>query len=85
MQSTPYVTYDAVFVILRCDPPTTREGTPGTGVGVVKVLWSQSAAEAEVTRLNQPHRDQHAVYVWKVGRLERRREPAGSTDALPVT
>ncbi len=50
---------------------------------MLKVLWSQAAAEAEVTRLNQPHRDQHAVYVWKAARLERRREPVGSAEALP--
>ena len=83
MLATPYVTYDQVFVILRLEPPTTREGTPGSGVGVLKVLWSEAAAEAEVARLNQPHRDQHAVYVWKAARLERRREPVGSAEALP--
>ena len=85
MLTTPYVTYDQVFVILRLAPPTTREGTPGSGVGVLKVLWSEAAAEAEVARLNQPHRDQHAVYVWKAARLERRREPVGSAEALRVS
>ena len=85
MLTTPYVTYDQVFVILRLEPPTTREGTPGNGVGVLKVLWSEAAAEAEVARLNQPHRDQHAVYVWKAARLERRREPVGSAEALRVS
>ncbi len=85
MLTTPYVTYDQVFVILRLEPPTTREGAPGSGVGVLKVLWSEAAAEAEVARLNQPHRDQHAVYVWKAARLERRREPVSSAEALRVS
>lgn len=78
MNATPYLQYDQVFVILRVDPTATREGTPESGVGVLKALWSQAAAEAEVTRLNQPHRESHAVYFWKAARLERRREQVGS-------
>ena len=77
MSTTTFLQYDQVFVILRLDPPTTRESTPGSGVGVLKVLWSEAAAEAEVTRLNQPHRDQHAVYVWKAARLAQRGALAG--------
>ncbi len=82
MTTTAYSQYDQVFVILRLDPPIARQGTRGSGVGVLKVLWSQAAAEAEVIRLNQPHRDQHAVYVWKAARLERRPEPVSSAEAL---
>jgi len=72
MTTTPYLHYDQVFVILRLDPTAGRDGATEAGVGVLKALWSQEAAEAEVARLNQPHRDQHAVYFWKAARLERR-------------
>ncbi len=77
MTTTTFLQSDQVFVILRLNPPTTRESTPGSRVGVLKVLWSEAAAEAEVARLNQPHRDQHAVYIWKAARLERRGAQAG--------
>jgi hypothetical protein len=72
MTTTPYLHYDQVFVILRMDPTASREGALESGVGLLKALWSQAAAEEEVARLNQPHRDQHAVYFWKAARLERR-------------
>jgi hypothetical protein len=75
--TTPYLQYDQVFVILRVDPTAGRDGAPESGVGVLKALWSQGAAEAEVARLNQPHRDQRAVYFWKAARLERRVAQAG--------
>ena len=78
MTTTPYLNYDQVFVILRLDPTTGREGE--AGIGALKALWSQAAAEAEVARLNQPHRDQHAVYFWKAARLERRVVLAGAAD-----
>jgi hypothetical protein len=71
MTTLPYLQYDQVFVILRLDPTASRERAPERGVGLLKALWSQAAAEAEVARLNQPHRDQHAVYCWKAARLAR--------------
>ena len=77
MTSTPFLHYDQVFVILRADPATNREAAPEAGVAVLKALWSQAAAEAEVARLNQPRREQHEVYFWKAARLERRAVPAG--------
>ena len=77
MTTIPYLQYDQVFVILRVGPTAGREGAPESGVGVLKALWSQAEAEAEVARLNQPHRDQHAVYFWKAARLERRVARAG--------
>lgn len=77
MTTTPFLEYDQVFVILRLDATASREGGPETGIGVLKALWSQAAAEEEVARLNQPHRDQHAVYFWKAARLQRRAVPAG--------
>ena len=72
MTTTPYLTYDQVFVILRQDPPEGREGHGESRVHVLKALWSQAAAEQEVARLNEPHRDQGSVYSWKAARLERR-------------
>ena len=72
MTTSPYLEYDQVFVILRVDPTAGREGAPETGVGVLKALWSQAAADAEVARLNQPHREQRTVYFWKAARLARR-------------
>jgi hypothetical protein len=77
MTTVPYLHYDQVYVILRVDPAASQEGAPETGIGVLKAFWSQAAAEIEVARLNQPHRDQHAVYFWKAARLERRAVPAG--------
>jgi hypothetical protein len=77
MTTLPYLHDDQVFVILRLDPTASRQGGPEAGVGVLKALWSQAAAEAEVARLNQPHRDQHALYCWKAARLARRGAQAG--------
>jgi hypothetical protein len=78
MTTTPYLQYDQVFVILRVDPTAGRDGAPESSVGVLKAFWTQAAAETEVARLNQPHRDQHAVYFWKAARLERRVAQAGA-------
>lgn len=77
MTTTPFLRYDQVFVILRVDPTTGRDAAPESSVAVLKALWSQAAAEAEVTRLNQPRREQHGVYFWKAARLERCVVPAG--------
>ena len=78
MTSVPYLSYDQVFVILRVDPPDGREGGGDSGVHLLKALWSQAAAEDEVVRLNEPHRDQGAAYSWKAARLARRPAGAGS-------
>jgi hypothetical protein len=75
--TTPYPHYDQVFVILRLRPPSSREGAPESGIGVLKVLWSEAAAEAEVARLNQGAHAREMTYCWKAARLERRLLQAG--------
>lgn len=76
--TTSFLQYDQVFVILRFDPTASGEGAPETGVGVLKALWSQAAAEAEVARLNQSTHELETRYFWKAARLERRRVEAGT-------
>ena len=79
MSSNPAVTYEQVFVILRVDTTTSRVGAPETAVAVLKALWSEAAAEAEVARLNQPSREPGYAYFWKSARVERRLAPIGAS------
>ncbi len=72
MTVNPSVTYEQVFVILRVDTTASRVGAPETAVSVLKALWSEAAAEAEVARLNQPSREPGYAYFWKSARVERR-------------
>ncbi|MGH2583484.1 MAG: hypothetical protein ACRDJE_01065 [Dehalococcoidia bacterium] len=51
MTASPYLYYDQVFVILRVDTSADQERAPGAGVALLKALWSEAAAEAEVERL----------------------------------
>ncbi len=64
-------TYDRVFVILRTDTSANQSKAPETAVTVLKALWSEAAAEAEVARLNQSAHEHGSVYFWKATRLER--------------
>ena len=72
MTVNPAVTYEQVFVILRVDTTASRVGAPAPAVSVLKALWSEAAAEAEVARLNQPSREPGYAYFWKSARVERR-------------
>jgi hypothetical protein len=71
-------TYDRVFVILRVDASPRGEGSPETAVAVLKALWSEADAEAEVERLNRGSHERGSVYCWKAARLERRSAPIGA-------
>ena len=80
--TTASVTYDRVFVILRVD--TSRSSAsparaPESTVTVLKALWTEAAAEAEVARLNQLNREHGNVYFWKATRLEQ--QLAGASTA----
>jgi hypothetical protein len=70
--------YDRVFVILRVDTPSLRERGPETAVAVLKALWSEADAEAEVERLNRGNREHGSLYCWKAARLERRSAAMGA-------
>ena len=70
--SNPAMTYEQVFVILRVDTTTSRVSAPETAVAVLKALWSEAAAEAEVARLNQSNQERGYAYFWKSARVERR-------------
>ena len=76
MAADPYQAYDRVFVIIRLEAAPTQQPATTASVIVLKALWSEAAAEAEVQRLNQGAQD-GAQYVWKAARLERRQpQPA---------
>ena len=72
MTTNPYRQSDQVFVIVRVDTSASRESAPETSVALLKALWSEAAAEAEVVRLNQLNREPGKVCFWKAARLERR-------------
>jgi hypothetical protein len=72
MTASPYLRYDQVFVILRVNTSADQTSAPEAGVALLKALWSEAAAEAEVERLNQSNRERENVYFWKATRLERR-------------
>ena len=78
MTVDPFVTYEQVFVILRVDTTASRVGALETAVSVLKALWSEAAAEAEVARLNQPNREPGYTYFWKSARVERRLAPTSA-------
>jgi hypothetical protein len=79
MTTDSAVHYDRVFVIMRVDASPRREQAPETAVALLKALWSETAAEAEVVRLNQPNRERGTLYFWKATRLERRLAPTGTS------
>lgn len=78
MTADGYSHHDRVFVILRIDTASIRERAPETAVALLKALWSQAAAEAEVVRLNQLNREHGNVYCWKAARLEQRLAQVGT-------
>ena len=76
--TTASVTYDRVFVILRVDPSAGEARAPESTVTLLKAVWNEAAAEAEVARLNQLNREHGSVYCWKATRLERWLAEAGA-------
>ena len=75
MSATPYSQSDQVFVVMRGDPASDHAQTVEASVVLLKALWSQAAAEAEVARLNQTRNEHGQVYFWKAARLERHAVP----------
>jgi len=53
---------------VRIDAPI-NQSEPMNKITVVKVLTSQEAAEAEVSRLNQVNADKSCTYYWCTSRL----------------
>jgi hypothetical protein len=58
---------EAVFAVLRFDPPWVEDAEQG--VTVVKVMRSQAEAEAETARLNDLNGDKGCRYVLQATRL----------------
>jgi hypothetical protein len=67
-----------VFVILRVDTSPMGRSAPESAVALLKALWSEADAEAEVERLNRGQHERGSVYCWKAARLERRAAPVGA-------
>ncbi len=65
---SPHSKYQHVYPIVRIDTPL-DQGDPESKISVVKVLTSQVAAEAEVSRLNQINADKSCTYFYCTSRL----------------
>jgi len=64
----PHSKYSHVYPIVRIDKPFDPV-CPTNTVTVVKVLTSQTAAETEVSRLNQINTDKSCTYFCCISRL----------------
>ena len=64
----PHSRYPQVYPIVRIDTPIDQTD-PTSRITVVKVLTSQVAAEAEVSRLNQINADKSCIYFYCTSRL----------------
>jgi hypothetical protein len=64
----PHSKYPHVYPIVRIDTPI-GESDPTNKITVVKVLTSQGAADAEVSRLNQINTGKSCKYFWCTSRL----------------
>ena len=64
----PHFKYPHVYPIVRIDTPI-DQSRPTNAITVVKVLTSQVAAEAEVSRLNQVNAGKRCTYFWCTSRL----------------
>lgn len=76
MQQVPYQPhskYPHVYPVVRIDTPI-DPANPTQQVTVVKVLTSQSDAEAEVARLGQVNADKNCLYFFCTSRLIERGE-----------
>jgi hypothetical protein len=65
---TPHSKYPHVYPIVRIDTPIDQTD-PTQRITVVKVLTSQSGAEAEVSRLSQVNADKSCLYFYCASRL----------------
>jgi len=64
----PHSKYQHVYPIVRIDTPL-QQSAPEDKITVVKVLTSQGAAEAEVSRLNQINVEKSCTYFYCTSRL----------------
>jgi hypothetical protein len=65
---TPHSKYPHVYPIVRVDTPI-DQSDPTQKITVVKVLISQSEAEAEVSRLSQVNANKSCLYFYCTSRL----------------
>jgi len=65
---TPHSKYPHVYPIVRVETPI-DQSDPTQKITVVKVLTSQSDAEAEVSRLSQVNADKSCLYFYCTSRL----------------
>jgi hypothetical protein len=65
---TPHSKHPHVYPIVRIDTPIDQTD-PTKAITVVKVLTSQSDAEAEVSRLSQVNADKSCRYFYCTSRL----------------
>jgi hypothetical protein len=65
---SPHSKYPHAYPIVRIDTPL-GQSDPQNEITVVKVLTSQVAAEAEVSRLNQINADKSCTYFYCTSRL----------------
>jgi len=64
----PHSKYPHVYPIVRINTPIDQPHPTNT-ITVVKVLTSQGAADAEVSRLNQINAGKSCTYFWCTSRL----------------
>jgi len=67
-QDRPHSKHPHVYPIVRIDTPI-GQSDPKNRITVVKVLTSQRAADAEVSRLNQINANKSCTYFWCTSRL----------------
>jgi hypothetical protein len=65
---SPHSKHPHVYPIVRIDTPL-DPNNPESKIMVVKVLTSQVAVEAEVSRLNQTNADKGCTYFYCTSRL----------------
>jgi hypothetical protein len=65
---SPHSKYPHVYPIVRIDTPL-DPNNPESKIVVVKVLTSQAAVEAEVSRSNQTNADKSCTYFYCTSRL----------------
>ncbi len=65
---SPHSKYPHVYPIIRIDTPLDQDDPQGKII-VVKVLTSQVAVEAEVSRLNEINADKSCTYFYCTSRL----------------
>jgi hypothetical protein len=64
----PHLKFQHVYAVVRIDLPV-NESNPANSVAVVKVLFSKSAAEEEVSRLSKINEEKGCSYTLYTTRL----------------